>query len=109
MAGGVAIAVAGRSCRAGLRQAPIGGEARADLARQQFRVGLRGRTDSLHGLIRNVHQNAPGTASRAAEINPPVEDSATAMVWRRSISLAAIFSAIATRSFIDSHSFGTVV
>jgi hypothetical protein len=62
MAGGVAIAVAGRSGRAGFGQAPIGGKAQADPARQQLRVDFRGRADPLHRVIRDVHQDPPHMA-----------------------------------------------
>ena len=62
MAGGVAIAVAGRAGRAGLGQAPVGGETAANLARQQFCVGLGGRADSLHRVVGDVHQNPPRIA-----------------------------------------------
>ncbi len=44
--------------------------------------------------------DAPGTASSAAEINPPAEDSATAIVCFFSNSFAATFSAAGISSFM---------
>ena len=118
MAGGVAVAVAGRPGRAGFRQAPVGGKSLADLARQQFGVGLRRRADALHRRHRGY---PPGSAARRgyrpprrrgnrptrrapraarrrsgrrSRIPRPRWSGAARSVWRRS------FSAIATRSFI---------
>src|SRR3954447_13469929 len=48
------------------------------------------------------YADAPGTDSSAAEINPPVEDSAIAMVCLRAISLVAICSASPASSFMTS-------
>src|SRR5665647_3018895 len=44
----------------------------------------------------------------AAEISPPVEDSATAMVCFRAISCAAIFSAMVTSSFMSTPAENTL-
>ncbi len=70
--GGVAVAVAGWPRCAGFRQAPIGREAISDPACEQFGIGLRGRTDSLHRLIGNVDEDPPRVAGidhrRAEEI-----------------------------------------
>src|ERR1700738_1427628 len=46
---------------------------------------------------------APGTASSAAEISPPDEVSAMAMVSRRALSAAPMRSAMGMRAFMDRH------
>jgi hypothetical protein len=60
-------------------------------------VRLESEQKSSHPTFPRAPQS--GTASSAAEIKPPVEDSATAMVSRRAFRRAAIVSASGKRSF----------
>ena len=73
MAGGVAVAVAGRSGGAGFGQSPVGRRSAAGVwAREQFRIRLGRRANALHRLVGNVHQQPPriaGIDHRAAEGN----------------------------------------
>ncbi len=75
MPGRVAVAVAGRARRSGLRQSPGRAVLLTYRARQQRSVGLAGRADAGHCRVRYRHQGAPGLAR--------VHDCATEKVGRR--------------------------
>ena len=67
MAGGVAVAVAGRSGRAGFRQSPVGGKALADLVRQQFGVELPRRS----GCPSSPRRGCPSGSAARRGYRPP--------------------------------------
>ena len=87
----IAVAIAGRSCRAGLTEPPGRVHGVAHAPRTQHRIGFGRRPQASHVGVGETQQraarglgvdhraaeeigDAPGTASSAAAISPPVED-----------------------------------